>query len=108
MNFSNKGLFIVSFVMLFSNAFAQTADEIIKRAEDKLRSGTSYAEMTITTIRPKWSRSMEIKSWAKGPDYSIVLVTAPAKEKGTVFLKEKKKHGIGCPQWKERLNYHHL
>lgn len=69
---------------------AQTAEEIIKTAEDKMRSGTAYAEMTITTIRPSWSREMQMKFWAKGSDYSIVLVTSPAKEKGTVFLKRHK------------------
>lgn len=69
---------------------AQTADEIIKKAEDKMRSGTAYAEMTISIVRPKWSRTMEMKFWAKGTDFSIVLVTSPAKEKGAVFLKRYK------------------
>ena len=31
-----------------------------------------------------------MKSWSKGTDYSIVLITAPAKEKGQVFLKREK------------------
>ena len=72
------------------SSYGQTASEIIKKAEDKMRSGTAYAEMTITTVRPKWSREMQMKFWAKGSDFSIVLVTAPAKEKGTVFLKRYK------------------
>jgi outer membrane lipoprotein-sorting protein len=67
-----------------------TADEIIQKAEDRMRGTTSYAEMTVTTIRPKWTREMKIKSWTKGDDYSVTLVLSPAKDKGTVFLKRKK------------------
>lgn len=76
---------IVSLISVMS--ISQTADEIIKKAEDKMRSGSVTSEMTIKTVRPKWSRTMTMKIWAKGNDYSMVLVTAPAKEKGTVFLK---------------------
>ena len=68
-----------------------TAKEIIKKAEDKMRGTTSaISEMKITTVRPTWSREMELKSWAKGNDYSLILITSPAKEKGTVFLKREK------------------
>lgn len=69
--------------------FSQTADEIIQKAEDRMKGTSSYAEMTITTIRPKWQREMKIKSWTKGDDYSATLVMSPAKDKGTVFLKRK-------------------
>ena len=33
---------------------------------------------------------MNLKSWSKGNDYSVTLVTSPAKEKGSVFLKRKR------------------
>ena len=33
---------------------------------------------------------MKLKSWSKGNDYSVTLVTSPAKEKGSVFLKRKR------------------
>ncbi len=71
------------------SAFGQTADEIIQKAEDRMRGNSSYAEMTITTIRPKWQREMKIKTWTKGDDYSITMVMSPSKDKGTVFLKRK-------------------
>jgi outer membrane lipoprotein-sorting protein len=68
----------------------QTASEIIKKAEDKMRSGTLYAEMKITTIRPKWTREMSMKSWSKGTERSFVVITAPSKDKGIVYLKRDK------------------
>lgn len=67
-----------------------TAYEIIKEAEDRMIGETSIAEMTITIKRPKWSREMSLKTWTKGDDMSITLITAPARDKGTVFLRRGK------------------
>ncbi len=33
---------------------------------------------------------MELKSWADGNDYSLILVTSPAREKGITYLKREK------------------
>ena len=68
-----------------------TAKQIIEKADEKVRGTESaFTEMTITTVRPKWSRDMSMKSWAKGQTRSLVLITSPAREKGTVFLKRDK------------------
>jgi len=67
-----------------------TAREIIKKADDKGRGLTSQGTMTLTIVRPDWSRSVSMKSWSKGSDYSLIYITAPAKEKGQVFLKRQK------------------
>ena len=84
-------------VLLFMGCFflagvlrAQDAREIIKRVEDNARGQTSIADITIQTIRPKWSREMKLKAWTKGNDYSLILIQSPEKEKGVVFLKQKK------------------
>jgi outer membrane lipoprotein-sorting protein len=69
---------------------AQTATEIVKRADDNRRGSSSYSEVKMTIVRPTWSREIAMKSWAKGSDFSLTLVTAPAKEKGQAFLKRKK------------------
>ena len=78
-------------ILLFSsiNMFSQTAIEIIEKSDAKLRGESSYSEMTITIVRPKWQKTMTMKSWSEGTDYSVSLVTSPAKEKGSVFLKRK-------------------
>jgi len=41
----------------------------------------------MTVIRPDWSRSVTIKNWQKGDRLTMLLITAPAKDKGQVFLK---------------------
>lgn len=72
-------------------ASAQDAKEIILKSEENLRGvHTSNSEIVITIVRPRWSREISLKSWSKGEDYSLILITAPAKEKGNAFLKRHK------------------
>ena len=78
------GLFI-----LFPSA-AQDAREIIRKADEKMQGEeTSQSTMTMTIIRPTWQREITFKSWTKGRDYSLALITAPAREKGQTFLKRE-------------------
>jgi outer membrane lipoprotein-sorting protein len=67
-----------------------TALDIIKIADEKNRGETMQGEMTMTIVRPKWERTISMKSWSKGDKYFIIYITAPAKEKGQVFLKVDK------------------
>ena len=97
--------FLIVFAFTLSSIYSQSALEIIKITDSRLRGDSSYAEMTITIVRPKWEKKMALKSWSKGTDYSVSLVTSPAKEKGSVFLKRKKRHGIIYQPLKEQLNF---
>jgi len=87
-----KQIFLsLALVISVLSTIAQDATEIIRRAEEKMRGKTSaYMEMTIEIVRPKWTRSMSLKSWSKGNDYSLMVITAPAKDAGTAFLKRNK------------------
>lgn len=79
-------------LLLFSGFLAQsqTALEIVKKADDKFRGTTSVVELSITTTRPSWKRTLELKAWTKGRDYTMILIKSPVKEKGISFLKRKK------------------
>ena len=69
---------------------AQDAREIIKKADEKMQGEkTSQSTMTMTIVRPTWQREVTFKSWTKGRDYSLALVTSPAKEAGQTFLKRE-------------------
>ncbi|MEO9869822.1 outer membrane lipoprotein-sorting protein [Ekhidna sp.] len=70
--------------------FSQDAKEIIRKTDQKRRGDAATAEMTISIIRPTWSRDMDVKSWSRGTDYSLILITSPARDKGSVFLKRDK------------------
>lgn len=67
-----------------------TAKEIVKTADEKNRGETMTGEMTMTIVRPKWERTISMKSWSKGDKYFMIYITSPAKEKGQVFLKVDK------------------
>ena len=77
-----------------------TAKEIIEKADDKVRGLQNRASLKMTIVRPDWSREIQLKSWASGDDYSLILVTSPARDKGTAFLKRKKEMW----NWQPRIN----
>ncbi len=83
---------ILLFVILFSltPAFGQDATEIVRKADEKWNGEkSSQGTMTMTIVRPTWERTVQFKIWTLGRDYSMTLITAPAKEKGQAFLKRE-------------------
>lgn len=85
-----KRLLIVLLILLAGNfSFAQDIMKIVKEADEKIRGTSSKGIYTMTIERPSWSRSITMKSWTLGTDYSLIYITSPAKEKGQVFLKRK-------------------
>ncbi|MCB5161690.1 outer membrane lipoprotein-sorting protein [Marinomonas algarum] len=85
-------IMVVFGITCFNNTFAAefiTAYDIIKRSDQQMRGKSSYNEITMNIIRPDWQRSMSMKSWSKGTGLSLVLVTAPANEKGSASLKRQ-------------------
>lgn len=79
-------IFIV--LPLSQTAVSQDAREIVRKADEKFQGEkSSFSRMTMTIVRPTWQRSISFKNWTKGRDFTLTLVTAPAKEKGQVFLK---------------------
>jgi outer membrane lipoprotein-sorting protein len=86
---------ILAFLICLSPALpllAQDPDpkEIIRLADEKFNGEkTSISVMSMTIVRPTWKRTVEFKGWSSGRDYSLTLITAPAKDKGQSFLKRK-------------------
>jgi outer membrane lipoprotein-sorting protein len=81
-------IFIFSLINFVAGA--QNVEEIVKKADEKMRGNSSEGEFTMIIERPTWSREISMKNWTLGNDYSLVYITAPAKEKGQVFLKRHK------------------
>ena len=75
--------------LLIINTFAQDAKKIVSKADELMKSKSSYSEITMTVVKPDWSRTMSMKAWALEPDYSMIYITEPARDKGTVTLKRK-------------------
>ena len=78
-----------SFVFVNGQQGDLSAVEIVKKAYDKMQGKSSMGEMSMTIVRPGWSRTVTMKSWSLGTDYTMIYITSPAREKGHVFLKRK-------------------
>jgi outer membrane lipoprotein-sorting protein len=90
-----KRILLLLFLLPFINGTLiayndPTAKEIIQKADEKMRGESNIATIKMSIIRPTWEREMTLRSWAKGTEYSLILVTAPARDKGTAFLKREK------------------
>jgi outer membrane lipoprotein-sorting protein len=66
-----------------------TAREIVEKSDQLLRANSSISEISMTIIKPDWSREIRMKVWAIEPDYALILITEPARDEGTVTLKRK-------------------
>ena len=88
-----KTITLFALILLIGNtvAFSQqlTAKQIIEKADNLQRGKTNLSTFSMTIVRPKWTRTIEMKNWSKGRDYAMTYITAPAKDKGQVFLKRK-------------------
>jgi len=87
-----KNYFIVGFFLFsfFASTEAQTAKEIITKADHNARGDSQIATISITIVRPKWTKNMVMKSWAEGNKYMASVIIKPAKEKGIVYLMRDK------------------
>ncbi len=85
-------IFLISFLLFSGFIVAQDPEpaEIIRRMEDRMRGETAQIELTMSIVRPRYTREISMRSWAKGEDYSLILITAPARDRGTAFLKRYK------------------
>ncbi|MCW8818267.1 MAG: hypothetical protein OQK52_10375, partial [Ignavibacteriaceae bacterium] len=76
--------FFYSLIILFLflvNTFGQDATEIVKKADELMKAKSSYSEITMKIVKPDWSREMGMKVWALEPDYSMIYITEPARDK---------------------------
>ncbi|MFP4064316.1 MAG: outer membrane lipoprotein-sorting protein [Bacteroidales bacterium] len=88
MKIIQKNTIILFATMLMSLSLsAQNPKEIMREVEQNMRGDASYNEMSMTIERPRYTREVSMRSWALGEDYSLVYITAPARDEGTAFLK---------------------
>ncbi|MDR9419658.1 outer membrane lipoprotein-sorting protein [Gracilimonas sp.] len=80
-------LFTFIILPISGNLFAQDATEIIRQMDEKMRGESLESEMSMTIVRPNWERTISMKSWVRGNEYSLILITSPARDEGTAYLK---------------------
>jgi outer membrane lipoprotein-sorting protein len=85
-----RSLLLGALLVLAGNSQAQNATQIVKKADERMQGKSSQGVMTMTIIRPKWRRTVEMKSWSKGNNFSLILIKKPVRDKGSGYLKRGK------------------
>jgi len=80
---------IFTLILIYSTSYSQDAKEIVQKADELMRANSSYSELKMQIVKPDWSRTMGMKAWALEPDYTLIYITEPARDKGSVTLKRK-------------------
>jgi outer membrane lipoprotein-sorting protein len=62
-------------------------DRIIKEVDSLYRSRSSYAEIDMEIVTPRWQRTLEMEAWTKGLEKTFIRINKPLKEKGMGTLK---------------------
>jgi len=66
---------------------AQSAAEIVDRVDQLMRGQSSEASVRMEVVTEHWSRSIDMRIWSLGTDYSLIRIDAPPKDAGTATLK---------------------
>ncbi len=82
-----KILLSFTFFLFSFLAFSQDPVQIIQSALEKQNGKTNQGETEMTIVRPRYTRTMTMKSWSYGNEMFMILITGPARDKGQVFLK---------------------
>lgn len=94
-----KKFILVLFVIFTAKLiFAQSAEEIIKKAEDAVKGKTSQADIEMIIQTPDYKRDLEMESWWIGNEKALIVTKSPVKERGNKTLK------IGNEMWEYLKN----
>ncbi len=81
-------LFFASVVNL--QVKGQNAKELVQKMTENTIGESNSAKMKMSIVREDWIREIEMQSWSKGQDLALILITSPARDKGSAFLKRNK------------------
>lgn len=62
-------------------------DSLIAEIDSLYRSKTSYSEIEMTIITPRWERVLSLKAWSEGLEKTLIRITDPRREKGVGTLR---------------------
>lgn len=62
-------------------------DTITRRLDDLYRSSGTVSRMEITMVTPRQTRTMRLRTWARGQDRALIVIEQPARDAGTATLR---------------------
>ena len=95
-----KRLLAAAFVLAATSSRAADLDvkELVDRANKALRGDSSRGRLTMTIETPDWKRSLEVEGWNKDRTYALIVIRAPAKERGETTLRRKNDMWLWLPK----------
>ncbi len=84
-------IFLVHVFYFF--AFAQSAEEIVRKAENTLKGNTAYGIVEMKVVTPDYERTLKMESWWVGNEKALIIIKSPRRERGNKTLK------IGNEMW---------
>ncbi len=90
-----KLIFILFLPLLLK---AQTAKEIVTKAENAIKGKTSYGIVEMTVVTPYYKRTLKMESWWVGNKKALIVIKSPRRERGNKTLK------IGNEMWSYLAN----
>jgi outer membrane lipoprotein-sorting protein len=89
-------------LLLLAAATASAAEpdikDLVDRANKALRGDSSRGLMTMTIETPEWSRSLEIEGWNKERTMALIVIRAPARERGETTLRRRNEMWLWMPK----------
>ena len=82
--------FVVAVTGATAAAPATTEDDIariLEKMDNLYRSETSYSEIVMEIVTPRWERTLEMTVWTEGQDKTFIRIHEPRKEKGMGTLR---------------------
>ena len=64
-----------------------TVRDVVDYIDDLWRSESSHAQMTMTVVRKRGTRTLTVESWSMGDDAALMVIRNPAREAGTATLR---------------------
>lgn len=82
-------LFLLFVFLSESQTAENSTKEILDKIDKMWRGKSSIGTFSMKIKTAHWERSLRIKSWTKGLDYTLIRIEYPKKEKGVSTLKVK-------------------
>ena len=88
-----KTLSLIFIILAVTPLYPQTAEEIIKRAEDLIKGKSAYGNIEMTVATEDFTRTLKMESWWIGNEKALIVIKSPKRDAGNKTLK------IGNEMW---------
>lgn len=87
-------------LLLLAAASAAELDvrALVDKANKALRGDSSHGRLTMTIETPEWKRAVEVEGWNKDRTLALIVIRAPAKERGNTTLRRRTEMWLWLPK----------